>query len=307
MLKKNFVISLIIMLVLIDFTYPQSDTASLIFDGPYNHELPRNFRKSNGVFKYLSVTMPDTAGLNNLNISGSAEFNNLNLTLIIKTIIAPNITVIDLRQEMHGFINGMAISWYGKYDWADLNLTRDEIIKIEYNKLDSIHKLGGATVTYVLRKNKADDTFKKIRDTTFKVISVMTEEELTKANDLAYLRITVTDHRQPTIDDVDRFINFVKNLKGNNWLHFHCHAGDGRTTTFMAMFDMMKNAKQVAFTDIIQRQHLIGGIDLSKDDDFPSWDKQYAIERTSFLQDFYNYCKQNKDNFSTSYADWLKR
>ena len=217
------------------------------------------------------------------------------------------VTVIDLRQETHGFVNGMPVSWYGKYDWADLNLSREEVIKLEHHKLDSLEKSGEVTVTIVLQKNKAEDTFVRVRDTTFRLISVMTEESLDEKNNLGYFRITATDHRKPVTDDVDRFVDFVNRLKGNNWLHFHCHAGDGRTTTFMVMYDMMKNAKLVGFRDVIERQHLIGGIDLTKDEDFPSWDKQYAIERTQFLQDFYNYCRDNSDNFTTSYSAWLRR
>src|SRR5258706_13059159 len=135
----------------------------------------------------------------------------------------------------------------------------------------------------------------------------MSEEELAKSSGLDYFRITASDHRKPTMDDVDLFIDNIRSLAGNYWLHFHCHAGDGRTTTFMVMYDMMRNAKKVTFDDIIMRQHLIGGLDLTKDEDFPSWDKQYAIERTDFLKNFYEYCKANDDNFKTSYSMWLKR
>ena len=34
---------------------------------------------------------------------------------------------------------------------------------------------------------------------------------------------------------VDYFIDFVENQPENTWLHFHCKAGAGRTTTFMIM------------------------------------------------------------------------
>lgn len=286
--------------------FPQSDTTALIFDEPYNNSLPRNFRMAGNDFKHSVSSVPDTTGLSLLHISGSAEFNNLNLPLIIKTIGNYSLTVIDLRQEIHGFINGMPVSWYGKYDWADLNLTRNEVLTIEKGRLDSLSKLKEVTVIHVLQKDKANDTFLKVSDSTFAVNNVMSEQELTEANNAGYYRITATDHRRPIIADVDRFINLVKAEKPETWFHFHCHAGDGRTTTFMAMYDMMKNAKTVDEEDIIQRQYLIGGIDLSKDDDFPSWDKQFAIERTEFLRDFYNYCKVNTDNFETLYSVWKK-
>lgn len=39
---------------------------------------------------------------------------------------------------------------------------------------------------------------------------------------------------------------------------FHCEAGEGRTTAYMAMYDMMKNP-DVSLKDILYRQHLLGG------------------------------------------------
>ncbi len=288
------------------FAQSGADTTYLIFDEAYSNSLPRNFRMAGNEFKNSVGAMPDTAGLSLLNISGSAEFNSLNLPLLIKTTGNSKLTVIDLRQETHGFINGMPVSWYGKFDWANLNLSRNEVLALESNKLDSLEELEEVTVLRVLQKNKADDTFLKIKDSTFKVETVMSEQELSEENNAGYYRITATDHRKPVTADVDRFIKLVKKQKPQTWLHFHCHAGDGRTTTFMVMYDMMKNAKKVNVDDIIQRQFLIGGIDLSKDDDFPSWDKQYAIERTVFLRDFYNYCKANNDDFETLYSDWIK-
>src|SRR5580704_17242432 len=28
-------------------------------------------------------------------------------------------------------------------------------------------------------------------------------------------------------------------VSSGSWVHFHCHGGDGRTTTFLALFDML--------------------------------------------------------------------
>ncbi len=304
-MKKLFLIP--VLLILSQIVFAQSDTAALIFDEPYNVELPRNFRRSDMGFVRNYTVMPDSTGLSSLHISGSAEFNDLNLPVILKDVNHFPFIDIDLRQETHGFVNGMSVSWYGKYDWADTALSREQVIALEKRKLDSLYKTRIIKVTHVLQKNKADDTFEKIRDTTFTVISAMTEEELAKKNEISYFRITATDHRQPTVQDVDLFIDYITRIENEPWIHFHCHAGDGRTTTFMVMFDMMHNAARVSFEDIVARQYLIGGIDLTKDDDFPSWDKLYAIERTAFLKDFYNYCKSNADNYKTKYSDWLRK
>src|SRR5258708_2572006 len=91
--------------------HSEGDTVYLIFDETYNESLPRNFRKSDGGFKRDYSSMPDTTGLYNLNISGSAEFSDKNIPLIKSSTGAKHLTVIDLRQEDHGFINGMPVSW----------------------------------------------------------------------------------------------------------------------------------------------------------------------------------------------------
>src|SRR5258706_7039068 len=96
--------------------FSQADSLHLIFDEPYKNELPRNFRMCDGGFISARINssekLPDTTGLNGLNISGSSEFTNESLPLLIKKINQLKIIDFDLRQETHGFVNGMCLSWY---------------------------------------------------------------------------------------------------------------------------------------------------------------------------------------------------
>jgi hypothetical protein len=76
----------------------------------------------------------------------------------------------------------------------------------------------------------------------------------------------------------------------------------GRTTTFMAMYDMMKNSKKVSLEDIMERQELLGGVKLLK----PVGGKESESQkRSDFLRQFYQYTKENNDNFKTSWSQWL--
>jgi hypothetical protein len=287
--------------------FAQDTTVYIMIDEPIS-TLPQNFRKCNGGFKRDSEKMvPDTTGLNNANLSGSAEFGTLNLPAIIKEIGKPQITVVDLRQETHFLVNGIAISWYGQYDWADVGLSMAEVLKLEQKRMDSVRNVGCLKVIRVIKKDKSTGTITEVKDTVLNVESVRSEEELVKSLGHNYFRITVTDRRKPTFDDVDRFIGFVNKLASGTWLHFHCHAGDGRTTTFMTMYDMMQNAKQMSYDDITNRQYLIGGIDLNSDEHYPDYEKPYAYERTEFLKRFYEYCRENTDGFKTNYSSWLKQ
>jgi Protein-tyrosine phosphatase. len=117
-----------------------------------------------------------------------------------------------------------------------------------------------------------------------------------------YIRVTVTDTERPEDDMVDYFVKKVRKLPEDTWLHFHCKAGMGRTTTFMAMYDMMKNSKKVSLEDIMERQELLGGVKLLK----PVGGKESESQkRSDFLRQFYQYTKENNDNFKTSWSQWL--
>ena len=77
---------------------------------------------------------------------------------------------------------------------------------------------------------------------------------------------------------------------------FHCDAGDGRTTMFMSMYQMMKNINNLSLSTILNDQISVGGIVLTDN-----------VPRATFLEYFYNYTLENKDsNFETNYSTWLK-
>ncbi len=288
-------------------SFSQDTNVYVIIDEPIS-TTPQNFRKCNGGFiRQHDKQVPDTTGLSTLNISGSAEFGALNFPAIVKEIGENSIAVIDLRQETHFLVNGITISWYGQYDWADVGLSRSEVLALEKKRIDSVRNSGSLQVVRVLKKDRSSGTFTEVKDTVLKVESVISEEDFVDSQH-GYIRITVTDRRMPSAEDVDRFISYASPMAIRpKWLHFHCHAGDGRTTTFMAMYDMMQNAKGVSYDDIIMRQYLIGGIDLNHDDDYPDYEKPFAYARTEFLKRFYHYCRENDDDFKTDYSSWLRK
>ena len=109
-----------------------------------------------------------------------------------------------------------------------------------------------------------------------------------KDNNISYLRIPVTDGGLPNEDMVNSFIAFVNKQPENTWLHFHCKAGVGRTTTFMIMYDIMKNCNNVSLDDIIKRQVLLANLSKKTSQDF------FMERRYTFLNDFYTKCKNDK-------------
>jgi len=258
----------------------RDDNVNLVLDNQNYNDIPKNFRKSTTSLTTQNKDNLNLSGLDKLNISGSQQFSKYNLPLVIKSIgRALPITVVDLRQESHGFINGAPVSWANALNNANIGLTRDQVLLDEYNKLSSI-KLD-VPMTYYNHKN-----------ITVVPKEVENEKYLVNSKSLSYDRITVTDGKIPLDDMVDYFIELVRVLPKNTWLHFHCKQGIGRTTTFMIMYDMVRNAKKVTEDDIIKRQLLLASFDESHIKSF------YNNERINFLQNFYKYCVENSNEFN---------
>ena len=255
--------------------------------------VPRNFRSCKSAFRPSNAVLPSREGLEALNISGSAQFSKDALQEIYRQVGAPpNFFVIDLRQESHGFLNGSAISWYGEKDWANKGKSPAEILQDEKSRLAGL-KIGSEVE--VLEVEKKSDAGVIVSGRTLKMLVQNTAQEAQITDH--YKRFFITDHIRPSDADVIQFIEFVRSLPETRWLHFHCAAGDGRTTTFMAMYDMMRNAKNVSLETIIERQYLIGGIDLFEIPTEQNWRRRLKIERKEFLERFYEYAKNNLDLF----------
>lgn len=245
---------------------------NLVEDSSRIDTLPKNFRKSSD--KIYSNENLNLYGLDNLNISGSGQFSKNGLSLIKDSIgNKMPITIVDLRQESHGFINGIPISFENALNNANIGLNTEEVLKDEVLRLNSI-KLNSPITFYNTKK-------------TIIPKEIETENTLTKNNKLSYIRIPVTDSNLPTDAIVDYFVDFVKKQPKNSWLHFHCKEGIGRTTTFMIMYDIMKNCHNVSLNDIINRQILLSKLTENNTKDF------YTGKRFEFLNKFYNKCKEN--------------
>lgn len=273
--------SILLFTILLLFTYPvnASPNTHLILDFDNSTSLPKNFRKTTDVLTDCTFKSLNKHGLDKLNISGSGQFTQLNLPLIIKAI-PDNFSIIDidLREESHGFINGSAISFENIYNNANSGLSLPEIINKENCDLSSI-KLNNPLTLYNSKKSIIPKT-------------VQNESNLIMDKDIKYVRIPVTDGNLPNDTMVDYFIDFVNNQPKNTWLHFHCKAGVGRTTTFMIMYDIIKNHNDVDLKDIITRQILLANFNEKNSCDF------LTGNRYEFFNQFYAKCKNNNCNSS---------
>lgn len=217
-------------------------------DGSAAYELPRNFR-----------VMED------LKISASGQPSLTGLAMLYNEIrrnyyFEGNFYIVDLREESHGFAirngwEGFPVSYYTEKNLANFFKPRNQIEEIEIELLEDMID---RNFDFLPLGNEDKKLFKPINVT---VENVMTEHQ--KADELGfiYVRFPVTDMFFPTPDIVDQFINFVGSLRERDWVHFHCQAGHGRTTTFTVMYEILKNPEK-SLGDICREQAAKGGSDL---------------------------------------------
>lgn len=269
-------------------------------------ELPKNFRTTEDALPAHSKV--STFGLKELHAIGSGQFSSAMLDAVLKKLPQGiSILDVDLRQETHGFVNGNAVSLYGKSNWANLGKANQQIQAEERVFVNQLKRMPQVTVSKIDKKSQS----KRVHiPSVFPVKTASSEADLVKQYHVKYERIYVTDHCKPADEKVDQFIRLVKKMPKNTWLYFHCRAGVGRTTTFMSMYDMLRNAKIVSYEDILKRQRLIGGKDFLKLSEKPLDIKRdtCAKERSKFLKSFYEYARINQGNdYATSWMEWLKK
>ena len=163
-----------------------------------------------------------------------------------------------------------------------------------------------AIVNRVVKKSP-DGRVTSVKPIECAVHQVLSESELASKYRQSYRRLYVQDFTSPTPREVDHFLEIVKRLPRDKWIYVHCHAGVGRTTTFMAMFDMLRNAKTASFEAILERQRAIGGKDFNLLPNKNSFKYLFAEDRFVFLKKFYDYARTNKDGFTTTWSSWLAK
>jgi hypothetical protein len=278
----------------------------LIWDVDLNlkENLPRNFRTTDDSVSAANGHTSAKADLAELRASGSGEFTSDGLKLLLARTRGP-VTVFDLRQETHLFVNGLPISWFATNDWVNVGRTHDAIVSDEAVRVQSLKP--GSEITI------AGDDIKKSATASSTlghliVRNAMTERGLVEENKAAYVRLTVTDHARPLDEEVDRFILAVRALPENGWAHFHCEAGRGRTTTFMVLYDMLRNAARLSVEDIVNRQKLLGyDYDVLKSGPSGDWRAPYTEDRAAFVRAFYSYARANPNGRPQLWSEWLKQ
>src|SRR5213594_1342489 len=266
--------------------------------------LPRSFRTTNDALNESKGETPTTTGLNDLRASGSGEFTPEGLKLVLARTRGP-VTVFDLRQETHIFVNKLPVSWYASRDWANVGRSQSEVEADETARVASLKPGSKLDVRPGHPVKHGNGNSVPPQQVTVERASI--ERDVVQRAGASYVRITVTDHTRPLDDEVDRFVLAVRALPAGAWAHFHCEAGLGRTTTFVVLYDMLRNANRVSLEDIVGRQKILSdGYDVLQPNEPGNWKASYAAERAAFVRAFYDYARANPNGRPQLWSEWLR-
>ncbi len=275
----------------------------LVSDPQGEVSLPKNFRTTKDPFKKKLVSPPTREGLDKLQASASGQISEATLANILPKMVG-KVYIIDLCQESHGFLNGDPIRWYGYRNQENLGKSDAEAKKVEQELLDTLK--GKSYVQVNTIEEKKTGHIHRVTTRSVAISRVENPKQFVERMGLAYRRFFIPDHRRPTPKQVDEFLSLVEGLPKNAWLHFHCRAGRGRSSTFLIMLDIMHNARNVPLIEIIDRHHLIGSIDFGARAIVPGWKRKSGARRRTFIRAFYNYAKDKRHGYGrNSYSKWL--
>ncbi len=253
-------------------------------------DLPRSFRLMTDAWHINSTGYePSRKYLDSFHASGSGQPTLSELKNIYDTLkkIAPNdkkIYIVDLRQESHGFADEYPVSRYEKKNRSNMGKTFSQI---EIDEEQRLNNLRGKTTKFVAFGRYDTNHFKSM---TFKPKNVLTEKQAAESAGFQYVRFYALDRAFPSPKVVDEYLNFLAQIDDDAWLHFHCHAGHGRTTTFLAMYDILKHP-DLTLQDILTRQYYLGGSNL--------YDETHRYGMILF----YKYAHEET---ALSWSEWLK-
>lgn len=264
-----------ILLLLISMINIPSVQAAWRLDTDMNQTVPRNFRMDKGL-KIAGGNQPTPETLKNLR----------------QELGLPDSTplwVIDLRQESHGFLNDAAVSWHMEKNAANYGLGAADVEARERHQLAATLQ----TAVIAVPMGKAD-RLAIAAPFTSTISNWETERHLARSLGYGYKRFAATDMSWPEPQAIDDFVAFYRSLpQEHGWLFFHCQAGQGRTTTFMALYELLEQPDYSA-AEAAAHQKALGGADLVHAGYLPH------------LEQFCTYAKQNRNqDFTQNWSQWL--
>jgi hypothetical protein len=251
--------------------------------------------------------------IEDLRISAGAQFHAKEWPMILEKLLPyakkSKIYVVDLREEPHFFINEVSVSLCKKNTYVNEHKFIP-FIDIPYDMMqifeDRVVEGLSSKKKYTIFAVKEKENIKYTKHVLEKE-NIYTERMLVQGSGVHYLRLSITDHKRPTDEQVDAFLDLIKDMPKDAWIHFHCRGGVGRTSTLVLIVDMIKNKTKFSMEELIEKQKIQGGAkSLFKMNPLKKHKFLDAIKRKEFLSNFYLYVNDREGYGKQSWSSWIK-
>lgn len=203
-------------------------------------------------------------GLEKLNASGSKLPRLTRIKPYLKHAQGP-IYVVDLMHEDHTYIQGIPSTYFGfHHTQGDKGWLKQTRYKLRWLLMRFL--TWGATPQHI------------------------SEAEESQRQNLHYKELKIMSKWIPDSEQTQQVIDFVQSLPQEAWIHAHCKNGKGRTSLFLVMLDIIRNAPNVSLEDIVARHHAAGSENLL---DTTVWEngtysQEQLTTRRAFIEEFYH-------------------
>jgi hypothetical protein len=287
----------------VDFKDLLKKDIHFIFDNASHKDkkLPKRFQISKKIdISTSDVHQKELYNFTQYNLSASAQFSPSEFEELLNNLkanycIEPSqVYVVDLREEPHFFINDKAISAgyiqvpndHEKF-YSFEGMAVSEIMAMEEYFCQALLKQEDVHI-YQVQNKKSLNVNSRYVPLLMNVKKAQTEKNFVESKGANYKRFPFTDHQHPTDMVTQDFIQFIKSLPDNAWVHFHCRGGKGRSGMAIFMYDVLKNTSQYSFPIMLKRSLLFG---ISKNIFTINLNATTKIKtskkRKAFLEEFY--------------------
>lgn len=140
-------------------------------------------------------------------------------------------------------------------------------------------------------------------------IQFVGEQDMSQKYGYHYQDIKIGGKSVPDAPTLDKFLDFLKTIPQDAWLHIHCDKGKGRTTVMMTILDIIRNGRDVSLEDIVERQYRMGGVNLFDTEIWEkgTYNKNELVKRQEFLKEFYGYNRDPQGYGVVSWQEWCSQ
>lgn len=251
----------------------------VVRENNFADEWPERFRSSD---MPLELSEEQLKGLRELRIMGGGQPSEKQLRNIVERSEYP-VIVLDFRQEPHGYIAGVPITWFRPYV-SDRDLGTDEMISLED---DFIMFLKSATSVRVDAVNwTGGQDYELLSSELIENDTVLTNAGMAERNGARYMRFYVPI--VPNDRQIAEFEALVEEVSEQDVsLYFQCWDGTGRSSAFMVMYDILRNGHEVSLQSIADRHAAMGGINVLELPPESSPNYVRSVVRRDFIIDYY--------------------